>query len=75
MSQDYLNPLNRMKWQAAFKRRTPVTTIGGVRYQLRYYINNEGEACVYFKPAKGFVPAGHFKLSRVLTEEWLSQDG
>lgn len=77
--QDYLNPLNRMKWQAAIKRRTKATTIGGVRYVLKYGKNGLGEDIVSFKPAKlgprtPFTPCGTFVLRNVLDETWLSNN-
>ncbi len=81
VEQAYLNPISKVVWQEAFRKRAKVVQIGNRTFQLTY---DDQAGVVRFKPARNqsgvhgphskhseFVPCGAFVLREALTEEWL----
>jgi len=66
----YMNPLNKLIWQEAFKKKAKTVTIEGKVYDLTYFVQ-DGEEKVHWKVRKNFAPQGTMRLSDALSSQWL----
>lgn len=76
---NWMNPLNKLRWQVAIKARAPqVTMLDGSKFVLAY--SGAGhKGSVFFKPistssSKALVPRGTFDIETVLSDDWLDDD-
>ena len=74
MAEDWLSPLNRIIWMAAFRKKEQTVTLRDGRKFVIDYDRRPGE--VFVKPAKGsgdLVPRGFFNLKKVTENVWLAE--
>ncbi len=70
---EWLNPLNRLIWQQAFKDNKPTVTLrDGTEFKISY--DHKGRTgWVWVKPVKGFAPCGWFEYREVLAYSWVKE--
>lgn len=74
---DWLNPLDRIKFQAAVRAKLPQVEVGKYTLKLRYI---ESDGLVHFEPIVGpdpddhepLVPRGYLRYKEVLESSWLA---
>lgn len=67
--QHWLNPLNRMKFQAAISRRQEILVISFNESYKLDYLKREGY--VWIQRIGATVPCGWFRLQEVLKPSWI----
>jgi hypothetical protein len=78
--ENWLSPMNRIRWIRAFRTRAMrVTLRDGRRFSIRYTSQNIGVSGESVKvavvsPADGsFFPSGNFRLSKVVNRDWVTE--
>lgn len=73
---DWMNPLNKLRWQEAIRnRKRTVTMLDGRRFTLDYGSGPHSDN-VFFEPIptpgnKGLVPRGTFSIEKVTDDDWI----
>ena len=69
---EWLNPLNRIIWQTAFRAKAKSMTLrNGDKFNLTYE-EQSGTLKVWVQSATYFVPAGWFDYNMVISKEWVT---
>lgn len=69
---DFLDPLERITFQAAVKRRAPQVLVGKFAFTFNY---DKLDGHVWFEPAgSDFNPCGYLLLERVVHPSWVGEE-
>lgn len=73
--EDWLSPLNRVKFQRAFRNKAAQVVLrDGRKFVLKYTkkrFYGERVEVVFISPEYEFVPCGYFRMEKVLEKDWL----
>ena len=69
---DWLNPINKLKYREAVKAKKKEVKIGYTIYTIEYDLPHWPD-CVKIKRKDEFIPMGIFPISKIMDDSWIEE--